>query len=213
MGKPLRRLIIRLCSPTSCPTASVSSSLRRMCRPNSRMRRCAASSMWVMGATTRSSATRPPRRCPSCELRSRWVRIEDGSWRVFSVRNIPDTPPWMDITGPSPDGLDTPHWEALRAGKLELQRCRQFAVPGRGRRGRSVRPATRSTWAGRKVEIRRNRVLVDPDVAAVYSGKHRTPSLRRGSRRNCRPLVDGGSWAWLAHADGITPRIGDAVCF
>jgi len=26
------------------------------------------------------------------ELRSRWARFDDGSWWVFSVRNIPDTP-------------------------------------------------------------------------------------------------------------------------
>ncbi len=59
----------------------------------------------------------------SFELRSRWVLFDDGTWRVASVRNIPDTPPWMSATGPSPDGLDTPHWDGLRAGKLLLQRC------------------------------------------------------------------------------------------
>lgn len=57
------------------------------------------------------------------ELRSRWVRDETGVWRTFSVRNIPDTPPWIDLTGPSDDGLDTPHWEGLRSGKLLMQRC------------------------------------------------------------------------------------------
>lgn len=57
------------------------------------------------------------------ELRSRWVLFADGSWRVLSVRNIPDTAPWMDLTGPADDGLDAPHWAALRAGRLELQRC------------------------------------------------------------------------------------------
>jgi hypothetical protein len=57
------------------------------------------------------------------ELRSRWVEY-DGGWRVFSVRNIPDTPPWIAETGPSPDGLDTHHWDGLRTGKLMLQRCR-----------------------------------------------------------------------------------------
>jgi uncharacterized OB-fold protein len=59
------------------------------------------------------------------ELRSRWTRFTDGSWRVFSVRNVPETPPWMDLTGPSDDGLDEPHWQALRHGRLELQRCTQ----------------------------------------------------------------------------------------
>jgi uncharacterized OB-fold protein len=62
------------------------------------------------------------------ELRSRWVEFTDGTWRVASVRNIPDTPPWMDLTGPSPDGLDTPHWDGLRDGKLMLQRCSGCAL-------------------------------------------------------------------------------------
>ncbi len=57
------------------------------------------------------------------ELRSRWVPHSDGSWRVLSVRNIPDTAPWVDLTGPAEDGIDAPHWDALRAGRLELQRC------------------------------------------------------------------------------------------
>jgi uncharacterized OB-fold protein len=57
------------------------------------------------------------------ELRSRWVQFEDGTWRVFSVRNIPDTPPWMAMAGPSDDGLDTPHWDGLREGRLVLQQC------------------------------------------------------------------------------------------
>ncbi|TAM69724.1 hypothetical protein [Mycobacterium sp.] len=49
------------------------------------------------------------------ELRSNWVQFTDGSWRVTSVRNIPETPPWVGLTGPSPDGLDAAHWEGLRA--------------------------------------------------------------------------------------------------
>jgi uncharacterized OB-fold protein len=57
------------------------------------------------------------------DLRSRWVRYADDTWRVLSVRNIPDTPPWLNLRGPAEDGLDTPHWTALRAGRLELQRC------------------------------------------------------------------------------------------
>ncbi|MDF3337496.1 OB-fold domain-containing protein [Mycolicibacterium septicum] len=59
------------------------------------------------------------------ELRSRWVRFEDGSWRVLSVRNIPATAPWMDVTGPGEDGLDGPHWDALCEGVLKIQRCGQ----------------------------------------------------------------------------------------
>src|ERR1700742_2780606 len=31
------------------------------------------------------------------ELRSRWVQFTDGTWRVASVRNIPDTPPWIGL--------------------------------------------------------------------------------------------------------------------
>ncbi|WP_167104512.1 Zn-ribbon domain-containing OB-fold protein [Mycobacterium sp. DL592] len=63
------------------------------------------------------------------ELRSRWVHFEaDGSWRVLSVRNIPDTPPWIDITGPSPDGLDGPHWDGLRSGRLTLQQCSECST-------------------------------------------------------------------------------------
>ena len=61
------------------------------------------------------------------DLRSRWVEY-DGGWRVFSVRNIPDTPPWMDLTGPSADGLDTPHWNGLQADKLMLQHCRNCST-------------------------------------------------------------------------------------
>ncbi|MCV7252319.1 OB-fold domain-containing protein [Mycolicibacterium fluoranthenivorans] len=57
------------------------------------------------------------------ELRSRWLRFDDGSWRVFSVRNIPATAPWMDITGPAEDGSDQPHWDGLRDGVLRIQRC------------------------------------------------------------------------------------------
>lgn len=62
------------------------------------------------------------------ELRSNWVQFTDGTWRVASVRNIPETPPWIGLTGPSPDGLDTAHWEGLRAGSLLLQRCRNCAT-------------------------------------------------------------------------------------
>lgn len=57
------------------------------------------------------------------ELRSHWVRFQDGTWRVLSVRNLPDTPPWIEQTGPSDDGLDAPHWEGLREDRLLLQRC------------------------------------------------------------------------------------------
>jgi uncharacterized OB-fold protein len=62
------------------------------------------------------------------ELRSRWTRLADGTRRVFIVRNIPDTAPWIEHTGPSDDGLDAPHWEGLRGGELVLQRCREYAT-------------------------------------------------------------------------------------
>lgn len=61
------------------------------------------------------------------ELRSRWVQFDDGTWRVFSVRNIPATPPWIDVTGPAWDGSDTPHWDGLREGVLLIQRCARCA--------------------------------------------------------------------------------------
>jgi uncharacterized OB-fold protein len=55
-------------------------------------------------------------------LRSRWVKLGE-SWRVTQVRNVPDTPPVMAAAGPRDDGLDTPHWEGLRAGEVRVQRC------------------------------------------------------------------------------------------
>ena len=55
-------------------------------------------------------------------LRSRWVRLDEG-WRVTQVRNIPATPPVLPSAGPRDDGLDTPHWEGLRAGEVRVQRC------------------------------------------------------------------------------------------
>ncbi|GAY17549.1 hypothetical protein MSZK_42750 [Mycobacterium sp. shizuoka-1] len=143
------------------------------------------------------------------ELRSRWVRFEDGTWRVLSVRNIPDTPPWMDLAGPSDDGLDGPHWDGLREGKLLLQRC-----PG----------CASWIWAPRPIcpcchcfELSWEQV--EP-VGTIYSwtrtwqpfGPEATGHLpyvvvlvelpRAGG---CRVL------GVLAHADGVTPRIGARV--
>jgi uncharacterized protein len=54
-------------------------------------------------------------------LRSRWINLAEG-WRVTQVRNVPDTPPVL-AGGPRDDGLDTPHWEGLRAGEVRVQRC------------------------------------------------------------------------------------------
>lgn len=55
-------------------------------------------------------------------LRSRWVRLDEG-WRVTQVRNIPETPPVMPSAGPSESGLDSQHWEGLRAGEVRVQQC------------------------------------------------------------------------------------------
>lgn len=55
-------------------------------------------------------------------LRARWRRIGDA-WRVFQVRNLPETPPRLGTEGPSPDGLDEPYWLGLREGELRIQRC------------------------------------------------------------------------------------------
>ncbi|WP_028933819.1 Zn-ribbon domain-containing OB-fold protein [Pseudonocardia spinosispora] len=55
-------------------------------------------------------------------LRSRWVELAEG-WRVHHVRNLPETPPRLPAEGPADDGLDTPHWDGLRAGELRIQRC------------------------------------------------------------------------------------------
>ncbi len=143
------------------------------------------------------------------ELRSRWVRFRDDTWRVFSVRNIPDTPPWMDLTGPSGDGLDAPHWEGLRDGKLLLQRCaicsRWIWAP------RPMCPGCHCldlTWQ-----------QVDP-VGTIYSwtrtwqhfGREATGHLpyvvvlvELPSAGGCRVI------GVLLHADGVTPRIGARV--
>jgi uncharacterized OB-fold protein len=143
------------------------------------------------------------------ELRSRWGRFENGSWRVFSVRNIPDTPPWMDITGPSPDGLDTPHWDGLRTGRLLLQRCRQCATwtwsP------RPICPACHSLEMGWEP--------VDP-VGTIYSWTRTWQPFTPESTGHLPYVVvlvelpaAGGRRVIgvLAHADGVTPQIGAAV--
>jgi uncharacterized protein len=143
------------------------------------------------------------------ELRSRWVRFTDGSWRVFSVRNIPDTPPWMDLTGPSDDGLDTPHWDGLRAGRLVLQRCRDCA---------------RWTWSAQPIcpechSFDMGWEQVDP-VGTVYSWTRTWQPFAPESTGHLPYVVvlvelpgAGGRRVMgvLAHGDGVTPRIGAAV--
>lgn len=143
------------------------------------------------------------------ELRSRWVRFTDGSWRVLSVRNIPDTAPWLDLTGPADDGLDEPHWEALRAGRLELQRCRACGT---------------WIWAPRPIcpqchsfELGWERV--EP-AGTIYSWTRTwqpfTPEAT-GHLPYVLVLVelpgagDRRVVGVLDHADGVTPEIGAAV--
>ncbi|BDB44078.1 MULTISPECIES: Zn-ribbon domain-containing OB-fold protein [Mycobacterium] len=143
------------------------------------------------------------------ELRSHWVRFTDGSWRVASVRNIPDTPPWTSLTGPSPDGLDTAHWEGLRAGRLLIQRCPR---------------CTSWIWSPRPIcpgchcfELEFEDV--EP-VGTIYSWTRTwqpfTPEAT-GHLPYVVVLVELPAAAnrrvlgVLAHADGLTPRIGAAV--
>jgi uncharacterized OB-fold protein len=143
------------------------------------------------------------------ELRSRWLRFADGSWRVFSVRNIPETPLWVNLTGPSDDGMDEPHWEALRGGRLELQRCKDCATwtwsP------RAICPACHSFNMGWQ--------QVEP-AGTIYSWTRTwqpfTPEAT-GHLPYVVVLVElpaaGGRRVMgvLEHADGVTPRIGAAV--
>ncbi|OBJ38366.1 hypothetical protein A5621_13480 [Mycobacterium colombiense] len=143
------------------------------------------------------------------ELRSRWVRFEDGSWRVLSVRNIPETSPWMDITGPSDDGLDAPHWAGLRQGNLVLQRCRNCAkwiwAP------QPICPSCHSfelAWE-----------TVEP-AGTIYSWTRTWQPFTPESTGHLPYVVvvielpaadDRRLVGVLAHADGVTPRIGAAV--
>jgi len=143
------------------------------------------------------------------ELRSRWVRFTDGSWRVAGVRNIPDTPPWMSLTGPSDDGLDAAHWEGLRAGTLLLQRCRRCATwvwsP------RPICPACHSFDLTFEA--------VDP-VGTIYSWTRTWQPFSEEATGHLPYVVvvvelpAAGArrvLGVLAHADGLTPRIGAAV--
>jgi uncharacterized protein len=143
------------------------------------------------------------------ELRSRWVHFTDGSWRVASVRNIPDTPPWMGLTGPSDDGLDTAHWEGLRAGRLLLQRCGQCETwiwsP------RPICPACHS--------FDLNYETVQP-VGTIYSWTRTWQPFSQEATGHLPyvvvlvELAAAGArrvLGVLAHADGVTPRIGATV--
>ncbi len=143
------------------------------------------------------------------ELRSRWVKFDDGTWRVFSVRNIPDTPPWIELTGPAEDGLDEPHWDGLRAGQFLLQRCRQCHT---------------WTWAPLPIcpschsfDMGWERVDLD---GTIYSWTRTwqpfTPESR-GHLPYVNVLVDIPSAGHrrvvgvLTSADGVTPKIGQRV--
>ena len=143
------------------------------------------------------------------ELRSRWTLFTDGTWRVVSVRNIPDTPPWLSRTGPSDDGLDTPHWDGLRVGKLMLQRCLDCASwiwsP------RPICPSCHSFRLGWE--------SVDP-AGSVFSWTRTCQPFTPESTGHLPYVVvlvelahAGGRRVMgiLANADGVTPRIGAQV--
>jgi uncharacterized OB-fold protein len=143
------------------------------------------------------------------ELRSRWLRFTDGSWRVQSVRNIPDTPPWMNLTGPADDGLDTPHWTALRAGRLELQRCNDCRT---------------WTWSPRPIcpnchSFDMGWQEVDP-VGTIYSWTRTWQPFAAEATGHLPYVVvlvelpgadNRRVVGVLEHADGVTPRVGAAV--
>lgn len=143
------------------------------------------------------------------ELRSRWSQYSDKSWRVLSVRNIPDTPPWMDLTGPSPDGLDTPHWDGLRDGDLLLQRCidcRTWVWSPR-----PICPGCHSFDMGWEP--------VKP-VGTIYSWTRTWQPFTRESTGHLPyvvvlvdlPAADGRRvLGVLTNADGVIPKIGAAV--
>lgn len=143
------------------------------------------------------------------ELRSRWVRFTDGSWRVASVRNIPETPPWIGLTGPSPDGLDAEHWEGLRAGKLLVQRCRKCST---------------WVWSPRPIcpACHSFDLSFDPvePVGTIYSWTRTWQAFTPDATGHVPYLVvlaelpaagNRRILGVLANADGLTPRIGTAV--
>ena len=143
------------------------------------------------------------------DLRSHWVQFTDGSWRVASVRNIPETPPWVGLTGPSADGLDAAHWEGLRDGRLLLQRCGRCATwiwsP------RPICPACHSFNMGFEA--------VDP-VGTVYSWTRTWQPFTPEATGHLPylvvlvelPAADGRRILGVLNpADGLTPRIGAAV--
>lgn len=143
------------------------------------------------------------------ELRSRWVRDASGVWRTFSVRNIPDTPPWMDLTGPSADGLDLPHWEGLRSGRLLMQRCAACAT---------------WVWSPRPICPQCHNFEMDwlpvPATGTIYSWTRTWQPFTPESSGHLPYVVvlvelsgAGGRrlMGILAHADGIVPQIGTPV--
>lgn len=143
------------------------------------------------------------------ELRSRWVEFTDGTWRVQSVRNIPDTAPWIDLTGPADDGLDEQHWAALRAGRLELQRCRDCRTwvwaP------RPICPQCHSfdlDWepvepAGIIYSWTRTWQPFTPEATGHLPYVVVLVELPQAGHRRIVGVLD--------HADGSTPKIGDTV--
>ncbi len=143
------------------------------------------------------------------ELRSRWVQFHDGTWRVFSVRNIPETPPWISLSGPSEDGLDAPHWTGLRDGRLLLQRCRDCRTWTWG--PRPICPSCHSfdtAWehvkpVGTLFAWTRTWQPFTPEATGHLPYTVALVELpRAGSRRVLGVLAD---------TDGVTPRIGSPV--
>lgn len=143
------------------------------------------------------------------ELRSRWVRFTDGTWRVFSVRNIPDMPPWIEPTGPAWDGVDAPHWDGLREGRLLMQQCPK---------------CTTWIWQPRPIcptchSFETSWVPVDP-VGTIYSWTRTWQSFTPEATGHLPYVVvlvelpaAGGRrlLGVLEDADGVTPTIGAAV--
>ncbi len=143
------------------------------------------------------------------ELRSRWLLFDDGTWRVLHVRNIPDTPPWMNLTGPSDDGVDAAHWEGLRAGRLLLQQC-----------GACTTWIWAPRWLCPNCHSFDLRWMPVQPAGTVYSWTRTWQPFSPESRGHLPYLVvlvelpgAGGRRVLgvLAHADGVTPVIGAAV--
>jgi uncharacterized OB-fold protein len=115
----------------------------------------------------------------------------------------------MDLCGPSPDGLDTPHWDGLRRGELRVQRCARCAT---------------WVWAPRPIcpschsfDMRWESVT---PIGTIYSWTRTWQPFTAESTGHLPYVVvlvelagTGGCRVLgvLAHADGVTPTIGAPV--